>query len=149
MSWWLFGLSLIGVIAAGVLVGLLIGYFILKLKKKYSTDYQTQTITAVSLINASSGSLVAPPPPEVESETNDKSVALVDNRVEAYLTKLKNAPPDSVSSKSKKPAALIEVENNFAIANRPMSNQLVIFHTDIWSNKRSEFDLFNTALLGS
>jgi hypothetical protein len=139
MSWWL-GPSIIGVIAAGILAGLLASYLILRGRNKVK-------MPSFNIVNQSAGSFPTERPSEETPEAKTKPVISVDDNVDAYLNQVKGSPPASNTS-NKLSAALVELENNLAIASRPKTNNVINFHTDIWNNKRSEFNLLSSALIG-
>ena len=54
----------------------------------------------------------------------------------------------SIPSSAKASAALIELENNLAIAGRANMSNMLKFQTDIWNTKRGEFNPLPTEILG-
>ncbi len=147
MSWWL-GPSIIGVVAAGILVGLLVSFIILRMKRKNPSLNHKNNTPAFSVVNESAGSFAAESRTVETPEIKTKPAISVDDKVDAYLSQVKTPPASNNTSSSKKSDALIELENNLSIASRPMTNQLVSFHIDVWNNKRSEFNLLTPETRG-
>jgi hypothetical protein len=137
MSWWL-GPSIVGVIAAGILVGLLVGYLILKNKKKQPPLVLPKERLTFTAANGSARDL-KPELNKVEvPEAKTKPVILVDDKVDSYLNQI-NGLLAVNKVKIPKSEALIEIESNLSIAGRPANGKLIKFNTEIWDTKRAEF----------
>lgn len=137
MSWWL-GPSIIGVIAAGVLVGLLVGYLILKKKGKNPAPVRQNYSSAVNVRGESATDLKSEPGKVDVPEAKTKPVILVDEKVDTYLNQINGLhTADKVSSP--KSEALIELENNLSIASRSVNGKLTKFNTEVWDSNRIKF----------
>ena len=112
MSWWLV-LSIIGVIAAGVLVGLLVSYIILRAKRKSSTLAGENKIQGNNIVRESPESLVSEVPQVMPQEIKPKPVISIDDKVDVYLKKISNLEISNFQAvdkaNGKKPEALIMV----------------------------------------
>ena len=147
MSWWLIP-SIIGVIAAGVLVGLLVGFLILRKNKKQSR-FVIQKKGTTSNVVSKPVSYLKPESNKVDgSDAIPKPVILVDDKVDSYLNRINNSPAVSQEISSRKSEALIELESNLSIANKPANGKLIKFNTEIWDTKRSEFGALTEEVRG-
>jgi hypothetical protein len=155
MDWGL-GSSVIGVIAAGIVVGLLLSFYIISAQKKKLRLSEEPKTVIFDREKAEPFHKVDEPVRSFEADRSpDDTVGIKtwvylparDNQ-EVYHSLQKSAPPVSSGTSPLKGDALIELENNLSIASRPMTNKLVNFHTNVWSTRRSEFNLADATLLG-
>jgi hypothetical protein len=142
MTWWLIP-SIIGVIIAGVAIGLLISFFILKIRKQnvvfpFRRAHQEEAYAAQSQAVAGPGSFESPQNPVVET-VKPASVARPAARENTQ---------DALSPRAGKPSDILtELEKNLTVAGQPVSDHLHNFYTDIWSTRRSEFNSLDQVLL--
>jgi hypothetical protein len=140
MPWWL-APSIIGVIVAGVVIGLLISIAIIKFQKR-----NPPLLVKASLPVAQ----ISRPEPLVEryipimATDPAKQTVPSQDKVEEYLNLRKTTPAPPI----KKSEALTELEINLAIASKPITDKLVSFRTAAWNTKRSEFNNLEKELLG-
>jgi hypothetical protein len=147
MSWWLWP-SIAGVIAAGILVGLLVGYFILRKKgKNPSIILQNKDLT-FNVASQSAGNLTSGPQKVDAPEIKAKPVISVDDKVDTYLNQINNLPVVDKDTRVKKSEALIELENNLTIASSTATSNLTKFSTEVWDTKRTEFSLLTEEIRG-
>jgi len=162
MEWW-FAPSLLGVIAAGILVGLAISLILLKKQGKsfpFSFGQRLQVARIdeteqVNLINDAPASSI-----EVSTDDNDAPVNLID-----ALTDDNNATADSIIADDLQPddAVLeqnntsqlipasidsldkicLELENNLSIAIQSSSDKPLLFQTEIWNTQRDAYDILS------
>jgi hypothetical protein len=149
MDWW-FGPSIFGVIAAGIAVGLLVSFILIRAQKKrrpYSIETKVLTFNSAPVESFKNA---ADTVNEFPVEHQPDSSAAPSREIETYLSQRKIAPPAPVAEMPgiSKSDALLELENNLAIARRPSTSQLVSFQTKIWSTRRSDFNLADSALIG-
>jgi hypothetical protein len=140
MPWWL-APSIIGVIVAGVIIGLLISIIIVKFQKKNAPLPMRDALPLAQSTR---------PEPVVERYVPnivinpEKPVNLFPDKVEEYLNGRKTLPTTTL----KKSEALTELEVNLAIASKPITEKLVSYRTTVWNTKRSEFNILEKELLG-
>lgn len=140
MPWWL-APSIIGVIVAGVIIGLLISIVIVKIQKRSPPLLVKDALPVVQSTR---------PEPVVERYVPHtvinpaKPAAPYPDKVEEYLNGRKTVPAPAL----KKSEALTELEINLAIASKPITDKLVSFRTTVWNTKRSEFNTLEKELLG-
>jgi len=146
MYWWL-GPSIIGVIAAGVLVGLLVSYLILKKKGKNPAPIPQNHSPAFNALRESTTNLKSERKKVDVLESKTKPVILVDEKVDSYLNQINGLHAvDKVSSP--KSEALIELENNLSIASKSVNGKLTKFNTEIWDSKRTQFNSLTEEIRG-
>jgi hypothetical protein len=165
MSWWLIPVLII-VIIAGIGAGLLVSYFILKSQNKSfplfkNKELATQDVESAQPPASKPVVFTVEPRKEKAVEKQAQSVTLAENALEEYIAKkessqavitpeapeIRSQPAESPVA-SLKSAALIELEINLEIATRPAVEKLPSFQTEVWNNRRSEFSLNNSQLLG-
>jgi hypothetical protein len=155
MDWWL-GPSIIVVISAGVIVGLLVSFIILRAQKRrrpYSIQPKILTFNGVT---ADSFNKVEEPVRSfgVDREGEDPFAFKIpptepaSDQLEVYLSQHKAALPQNDLLINRTSDALLELETNLSIARRPMNGHLTNFQTKVWSTCRSEFNLADPVLLG-
>lgn len=147
MTWWLVP-SIIGVMAAGVLVGLLVSKVILKMKKDNPVLFQKNNMPSLPVVTESTENAAIIDQIKAADDVKTETVISVDEKIETYLNHINSTPQVKNNTSAKKPEALIELENNLSLARRPTTNNLVNFHTEIWNTKRSEFNVLPTEILG-
>ncbi len=146
MSWWL-GPSIIGVIAAGVLVGLLVGYLILKKKVKNPAPISQNNASIINVRSESATNLKSERRKVEIVEPKTKPVILVDEKVDTYLNQINGLHTvDKVSQP--KSEALTELENNLLIAGKSPNGKLTKFNTEVWDSKRTQFNLLSEDIRG-
>lgn len=146
MYWWL-GPSIIGVIAAGVLVGLLVSYLILKKKGKNPAPIRQNYSPAFNALRESTTNLKSERKKVDVLEAKTKPVILVDEKVDSYLNQINGLHAvDKISSP--KSEALIELENNLSIASKSVNGKLTKFNTEIWDSKRTQFNSLTEEIRG-
>lgn len=143
---------LVGVVIAGIGVGLLISYIILKRQNKNFPLFMKQNrsipvIQSVSPPPNNSSNVPADIPKEVPEKPKPVSVSLAEDTLEKYLAKTQG-PQAVTTAPPQKGAAIIELEKNLEIALLPTPEKLINFQTDVWNTRRSEFNLANNKLLG-
>jgi hypothetical protein len=146
MTWWLVP-SIIGVMMAGVLTGLLVSKVILKMKKDNSVLFQKNNIPSLPVISEPTENTPVTSQINTDFEVKTQPVISVDEKVETYLNLINSHPQVKNNISTKKSGALIELENNLSLASRPVTNNLVNFHTEIWNTKRSEFNILPAEIL--
>ncbi len=141
MSLWQEGLIFLGLIVAAVLLGLLLGYIILRLKKRpwpYARASQVPN----------NGHSISPEPTApvfrvVEHFPVKKAESTADRQkaLEEFVKK-RQPTPASVNEpvKAQKSDLLAEVEANLAIATSPWTGMLVPFQTKVLDANRNRID---------
>jgi len=147
MSWWLWP-SIAGVIAAGILVGLLVGYFILRRKGINSSIIHQNKDLTFNVASQSAGNLTSQRQKFDAPEIKAKPVILVDDKVDTYLNHINNLPVVEKETSAKKSEALIELENDLSIASRSATSNLTKYSTEVWDTKRTEFSLLTDEIRG-
>lgn len=137
MVWWQGLLVVIGSAIAGVLVGLLLYYTFLRIKKKLqqSSGNRKREIPNIPNIQRTEPSTELQ---EVLSKYHDKRAELTRRRETLEVT--------SDLSRIEKPAALVEIETNLAIATTPWNGKPTPFKTEVWDKNSSEFNLLRAGL---
>jgi hypothetical protein len=143
---------LVGVVIAGIGVGLLISYIILKRQNKKFPLFMKQNrsipvIQSVSPPPNKSTKVPADIPKEAPVKEQPVSVSLAEDTLEKYLAKTQG-PQAVTTAPPQNGAAIIELEKNLEIALLPTPEKLINFQTDVWNTRRSEFNLANNKLLG-
>ena len=140
MAWWL-APSIVGVILAGIVIGLLVSIVIIKIQKRKSPlpvkdDFMvTQDSRPLATVTPRYSEPVAKPTNPVISSQD---------RLDEYLLHPKNTAVDT----PKKSEALMELEINLAIASKPITDKLVNFRVNVWNTRRAEFNVINRELVG-
>jgi hypothetical protein len=73
-------------------------------------------------------------------EENLKATLSEGDRVEEYLNHRKKTVPAASVVSPQKSDALVELENNLAIASKPFNGKLENFQTEVWNTRRSDFN---------
>ena len=154
MDWWL-GPSIIGVIAAGVFIGLVVSFIILRAQKRNLPFFNNKMLSPNRGQLGSFNRTGKPVTSFGTDRRNNETIGIkakpdlpARDNLEVYHSQPKIPLPSNEQISPQKSDALLELENNLAIASRPMTSQLVNFQTDVWSNRRSEFHLADSTLLG-
>ncbi len=129
---------IISVVAAGIVVGLLISFVILRMRRKTPSFNPESGTPAISMKTELSKSVVTNSPIIKAPESTSQPPIPKVREVDARLDESKNSQvPGTTSQKSE---ALIELETNFSIATRPITDQINSFHLDVWTQKPTEFN---------
>ena len=140
MTWWLIP-SILGVTLFGIIVGLLVSRQIVKLQYKgfpffhRRNGHNTDPTPGESVYQPTGGPIGFA---TKNQQTQIKTVANTDTdeRLQVYL----KTPKSQSAVKIPLNPALLELNKNLSIASRPSINSLVSYQTDVWSNKRNEFN---------
>jgi hypothetical protein len=143
MSLWL-GLSIVGVVAAGILMGFVLSNFILRLKRKNSLILHSSLGQDFDIFDKPQDNVHDKPQTNGVSKTHIKPTILLDDKVDTYLSQVNRAPMVRSDTEYKNPSTLAELEKNLDIASGSMHNELIKFQTEVWDTKRSEFNYLTT-----
>jgi hypothetical protein len=154
MPWW-FGPSIIGVIGAGILAGLIISYYVIRSKKRDSTFSPEPELPSIEWnqtesFNRATESVAGFTPVQTISQNTAnpaRITAPAQDRLDIYLKQRRNANMENNSMQSPKNEALQELEKNLVIATKPITEKLESFQTEIWNTRRSEFNALSRELL--
>ena len=116
---------LIGTIAAGTIAGLLTSRFLFKTREK-AHDLARE---------ASASSATEEPALEVKAEPSPLVAEMAESTIRPA-----EGPSNLTGPVHTKSIALIELENNLAIATSPLSEKLVSYQTTVWRTEQHEFN---------
>jgi hypothetical protein len=137
---------LVGVVAAGILVGLVVSFILFRSPQRESLFFRHRKSLPAHEADMTSayqtGASIAGP------LTRSPAVGFPQGRAGRFAPARDRFIRTETGPGSKKNAALLELENNLSIASQPEANHLVNFQTDIWNSQRGEFNIIDSAVLG-
>ena len=147
MPWW-FGPSIIGVIVVGIGAGLLVSFIVIKRQNgsfQFPFRHSEQTLEPsapqpLDSIKESVGIFNPDRRVSPAVEENLKATLSEGDKVEEYLNHRKKSAPAASVVSPQKSDALVELENNLAIASKPFNGKLENFQTEVWNTRRSDFN---------
>jgi hypothetical protein len=139
MVWWQLVLFIIGLCLLSILLGLLVGYIILRIQKKpwpYSWPFPNNQREIVT-------EAVAIPAPKVNIPTQEKKVKSTIEIQEAFEEFVKKRQSVTLTPEPVKPQKsdfILEIEANLAISNALWTGKLTSFQTKVFDSNRSRID---------